>query len=59
MNLYIPKDLINYLDDNKGDTHSRESLIISLIKYARNHDIDLENVKKEDKYDQFKRTEQI
>lgn len=59
MNLYIPRDLVNYLDDNKGNTHSRESLIIGLIKYARKHKINIENVKNEDEYDRVKRTRKI
>ena len=59
MNLFIPKYLITYLDDNKGNTHSRESLIISLIKYAHKHNIDLENVKEEDRYERIKGDEQV
>lgn len=47
MNLYIPKDLFQYLDDNKGDM-SRESLLLKMAYYSMEN-VSIENVKKRGK----------
>jgi hypothetical protein len=44
MNVYIPKDIMKFLDENKGE-FSRETLIIKILGHAMDGGVDLNKVK--------------
>jgi len=45
MQIYIPKDIIKFLDENKGKDNSRESLIVKMLGHLIDENVDMDKVK--------------
>lgn len=50
MQIYVPKDIMKWLDDNKGSDHSRESLMIKMLGHLIENGVDIDKVKQRGKY---------
>ncbi len=49
MQVYIPKDIIKFLDQHKDVKHSRESLIVKMLGHLIDEGVDMNNVKQRGK----------
>lgn len=55
MQIYIPKDIIRFLDQHKDMNHSRESLIVKMLGHLIDEDIDMNNVKQRGNHSNVKK----